>query len=1204
MSFTINRNSDFKINKRIIQINNSINLNSLKESLGSTKNTAFVILDTLSLNNEQIIASATNLNYLQVTPGIANPIKALVLNNSKNIGNIGTITCTSYINVNGRNITSNADIEASMGPSDDLNNPYVVSSIVGTGVASKILITDSENNIKNINKLSANNLKIKDTKLELNNIYHLENIKSQVYPNLEITEQLFSLPFTDITITDSYYVNGLWSSICWSEELNIFVAVANVNNSFPLLNKIMVSNNGLQWTSYSNPYISTGFNSICWSPELSLFIAVGTNAIIRSADGINWIACNTSHYIALTSVCWSRELNLFVAVGNTKTANRVLKSTDGIYWSAASGGNYSNSWSSVCWANNLNLFVAVADGGENIYRIMTSNDGNNWELIRHPVFNNCVFYSIIWSEELNMLLATNNTNSRIIRSYDGINWQTCFAYEQTTTPRWPANQMPTIIWIKELHMFISPMSNRATVYVSYNGINWREINISMSVTFTSMAWSPSIGLIMLNKDNTVKLSLSANIKTIRSGFITDNNSIMTNNNNNYIGINTNTPNKPLEINNSTGRCLKLTNLNNSASFNIENDGMFNITSNNNININSDFISYGLKLNNELVKPSINEYNYLSNITNGIGEPLKILITDSNNSINNINLLSCNTLIENDININDSNNNQYLVNVVNGIGSQSRGLITDSLRNIKNINEINTNLLNTNFNSIYGSKIPNTINISTLKNKNQLDKKSLIINSFSAINWITVPNVIYGNWNDICYSPELDIFVIIANNSIMTSRNANIWTNTTPPTYITSYNKICWSPKLNIFVVIANGNNAFSILVSSDGYQWNTVEHLLPSLATLDLIWVDELELFMITTNSSSVRCFISRNGINWHSSALSSSHSWSSVCWANKLGLFMACSSNTNIIATSNDGLFWSYNKINSSVNNDGFNSIAWSPQLNMAIAVKNSISAYSYDGINWYTNRIPNNANHIIWCSSINVFITISITSNLLYSTNGIDWKIIPPPNSNNWVRVKWIEELSMLIIINNASTPDRVAYLIISGLNNNKSNIFSHKSHLFMNKLNGRLGIGAEIPNYQLELSTDSAGKQSTNTWSIASDIRLKENIENADLLICYNIIKNLKLKKYTWKDDIFNQYQIKDRTKLGWIADEVETIFPKAVDIKNSNNLNDCKILNIDQIINAMYGCTQKIIDDYDFIENDIISINNSFNNIEIFINELQL
>jgi hypothetical protein len=275
-----------------------------------------------------------------------------------------------------------------------------------------------------------------------------------------------------------------------------------------------------------------------------------------------------------------------------------------------------------------------------------------------------------------------------------------------------------------------------------------------------------------------------------------------------------------------------------------------------------------------------------------------------------------------------------------------------------------------------------------------------------------------------------------------------------------------------------------------------------------------------------------------------------------------------------------------------------------MAVAVRNSTSAYSYDGINWYTNRIPSSANHIIWCSSINVFIIGCPYANFLYSADGINWKVLAPPNSNNWWRIKWIEELSMLITVSNGGATQRIAYLIVPGLNNNSSNIFSHKSQLFMNKLTGRLGIGTETPNYQLELSTDSAGKPSSNTWTVASDIRLKENIENANLSICYNIIKNLKLKKYTWNDNIFNQYQIKDRTKLGWIADEVEIIFPKAVDIKNAYNLNDCKVLNIDQIINAMYGCTQKIIDDYDLIENDIVNINNSFNEIETFINELEL
>jgi hypothetical protein len=41
------------------------------------------------------------------------------------------------------------------------------------------------------------------------------------------------------------------------------------------------------------------------------------------------------------------------------------------------------------------------------------------------------------------------------------------------------------------------------------------------------------------------------------------------------------------------------------------------------------------------------------------------------------------------------------------------------------------------------------------------------------------------------------------------------------------------------------------------------------------------------------------------------------------------------------------------------------------------------------------------------------------------------------------------------------------------------------------GNVGIGTTSPSYQLQLSTDSAAKPSTNTWTISSDSRLKENI-----------------------------------------------------------------------------------------------------------------
>ena len=42
-----------------------------------------------------------------------------------------------------------------------------------------------------------------------------------------------------------------------------------------------------------------------------------------------------------------------------------------------------------------------------------------------------------------------------------------------------------------------------------------------------------------------------------------------------------------------------------------------------------------------------------------------------------------------------------------------------------------------------------------------------------------------------------------------------------------------------------------------------------------------------------------------------------------------------------------------------------------------------------------------------------------------------------------------------------------------------------------NGNVGIGTTSPSYQLQLSLDSAAKPSTNTWTIASDSRIKQDI-----------------------------------------------------------------------------------------------------------------
>jgi len=105
---------------------------------------------------------------------------------------------------------------------------------------------------------------------------------------------------------------------------------------------------------------------------------------------------------------------------------------------------------------------------------------------------------------------------------------------------------------------------------------------------------------------------------------------------------------------------------------------------------------------------------------------------------------------------------------------------------------------------------------------------------------------------------------------------------------------------------------------------------------------------------------------------------------------------------------------------------------------------------------------------------------------------------------------------------------------------------SERFVVTCNGNVGIGKTNPAYQLELSTDSAAKPSTNTWTVTSDERLKTDIQLADLNRCLEIVKSLPLKYFRWRDDIYSSKAAKDRGMLGWIATDVEQVFPKAVDI----------------------------------------------------------
>ena len=123
----------------------------------------------------------------------------------------------------------------------------------------------------------------------------------------------------------------------------------------------------------------------------------------------------------------------------------------------------------------------------------------------------------------------------------------------------------------------------------------------------------------------------------------------------------------------------------------------------------------------------------------------------------------------------------------------------------------------------------------------------------------------------------------------------------------------------------------------------------------------------------------------------------------------------------------------------------------------------------------------------------------------------------------------------------------------------------------IDGKLGVGVNNPSVTLQVN--GAGL-ATSGFSQGSDERIKEDITHADIDTCYTTVKKLPLRYFKIRDFVSDD-AVTDRHQLGWIAQDVEKVFPKAVNRIPLFGIDDCYILNDNQLYASLYGAVQKLM-----------------------------
>lgn len=418
----------------------------------------------------------------------------------------------------------------------------------------------------------------------------------------------------------------------------------------------------------------------------------------------------------------------------------------------------------------------------------------------------------------------------------------------------------------------------------------------------------------------------------------------------------------------------------------------------------------------------------------------------------------------------------------------------------------------------------------------------------------------GLWRDIIYHSKSNQFIKVGSNimSYNSGSDINTWNDITPPTGI-------WDN------IISVGNKV--IIFQSGDQTGNSIAKIatVDSAGSLELnsstVWTD---IDLSTSNTKWNGLEILNDKIFLLGNNYISYKSFSDITnaggWINKEveGVWNDISYGKNLYIIAGNGFIGRSRDLNIFrkifVPKD-YHKVIYVRLLSEFYLMNRDINYFSNVYVKEQTNSVIKSNDGINWINSFNSYLHINSVvaprpyklSNMYYFEE-TDQFAFPLNNSVNKYYIYTMPYVSRKDYLK-VTTPQAFA---------------SNGSNIEIARGNSILVAPATFNVFE-----DSAAKPATSTWLTASDRRLKEDINTANLEICYNNVKNLELKYFKWRDEFINKEITTDRKKLGWIAQEVEQIIPKAVKKNNMYNMEDCRTLDSGQIIANLYGTIKLLI-----------------------------